>query len=536
MCPDQLFAALSAWYMCAISFNRWYSVCRPSSYFFRMAAPNNAGMNANKAGHSTSTDANRGAKKYSSSSTPPTSFTSLYFPFNCYCLTKNMKIRHHLQAFRSIACITLLGILCCLYPIFMHEIRFIVATNEHASDLKRKTTRPHPVVWKRCYYSQKHEYAYDIIGIILSGLLHILPLTFVAAMNIMIIVRLKQRQRLMMASANLLQTTHVSIKRKKPCPSAMKRVSYPCSSTLRKIDSPFREDHRQQSRTSLQPTPTITHKDQATSTDLPMLIPRSLSVKLPIPIKSTTAKRHHSRDRTITIMLVSVALSYLILTLPYRLFWSYNVYIKRMHPERLNSPVYLLKMHYIDHVLRTIRNIHYGTNFMFFIFLSKTFRRRFRQLFIEKFFQTTDRLFRRTSISCDSNSSKSHQQRLSNSKPPRKTAKPMKKVLRDDRVVAIDYLSRSIFDETPSLIVDARLREEDEILPIIELEHNNLSRYDGEWQNSGDCCISSAGFVGNTIRGSFPRSDDMRTLSPVKDGSKRIFEQREMSPTEIFIT
>ena len=31
MCPDQLFAALSAWYMCAISFNRWYSVCRPSS-------------------------------------------------------------------------------------------------------------------------------------------------------------------------------------------------------------------------------------------------------------------------------------------------------------------------------------------------------------------------------------------------------------------------------------------------------------------------------------------------------------------------
>ena len=38
MCPDQLFAALSAWYMCAISFNRWYSVCRPSSYFFRTTA------------------------------------------------------------------------------------------------------------------------------------------------------------------------------------------------------------------------------------------------------------------------------------------------------------------------------------------------------------------------------------------------------------------------------------------------------------------------------------------------------------------
>ena len=37
MCPDQLFAALSAWYMCAISFNRWYSVWRPSSYFIRQS-------------------------------------------------------------------------------------------------------------------------------------------------------------------------------------------------------------------------------------------------------------------------------------------------------------------------------------------------------------------------------------------------------------------------------------------------------------------------------------------------------------------
>lgn len=206
----------------------------------------------------------------------------------------------------------------------------------------------------------------------------------------MIIVRLKQRP--MTASANHVQPAHVPIKRKKPCLQALKRVSYPCSSNLCKVDSPYQEDYRQQSRTSLQPASTITHKDQATSTDLPMMIPRASNLKLPMPVKNATARTHHSRDRTITIMLVSVALSYLILTLPYRLFWSYNVYIKRLHPERLKSPFYLLKMHYIDHVLRTIRHIHYGTNFMFFIFLSKTFRR----------------LFRRTSISCDSVSSKSH--------------------------------------------------------------------------------------------------------------------------------
>ena len=150
-----------------------------------------------------------------------------------------------------------------------------------------------------------------------------------------------------------------------------------------------------------------------------------------------------------------------------------------MNPEKLKSSVYLLKMHYIDHVLRTIRNIHYGTNFVFFIFLSKTFRRKFRQIFIEKIFQTTSRLFNRTSPVNNSNNiinSRNSRQRRSDSKLEKKRTR---KTINDEHVIGVEYLSKSIFDETPSLVAGARMQE-DEIVPIIELEHYNLSRYDGE--------------------------------------------------------
>jgi hypothetical protein len=472
MCPDQLFAALSAWYMCAISFNRWYSVCRPSSYFFRTSATTNLFPNTSGTINNNTNDINRGKKKHSSGSSlqSNSSFLLLRFPFNCcYCLTRNLKYRQHLQAFRSIAFITLMGFLCCLYPIFMHELRPIISTNEHIFDLKHKTTHTYAVVWIRCYYSRKHEYAYDVIGIILSCLLHILPLTFVAAMNIMIIVRLRQRQRLMSISTNLLQSQMLENKRKKSCNTLNTRVSYT-------FDSPSPNN---QSRLGSQSASITTRKDQATSTDLSIQTPRLSGQQLNIPTNNTTPKRHHSRDRTITIMLVSVALSYLILTLPYRLFWSYNVYIKRMHPEKLNSSIYLLRMHYIDHVLRTIRNIHYGTTFVFFIFLSKTFRRKFRQIFIEKFFQTTNRLFHRTAptmnIDHGITSKNNHRQRTNSKLENNRNTKP----INGDHLIEIDYLSRSIFDEIPSVIADVRIHE-DEIVPIIELEHHNLSRYNGE--------------------------------------------------------
>jgi hypothetical protein len=468
MCPDQLFAALSAWYMCAISFNRWYSVCRPSSYFFRTSATTNtSGTVSNN-----TSDSNRGHKKHSSGSTiqSNSSFIPFWFPFNCcYCLTQNLKFRQHLQAFRSIAFITLMGILCCLYPIFMHELRPVISTNEHIFDLKHKVTHTYGIVYKRCYYSQKHEYAYDVIGIILSCFLHILPLTFVAAMNIMIIVRLRQRQKLMIVSTNLLQSQTLGNKRKKSCSSIQKRSSYTS-------DSP--SNKKKQSRISSSPTSITTRKDQATSTDLSIQTPRRSTQQLTIPMNNATPRRHHSRDRTITIMLVSVALSYLILTLPYRLFWSYNVYIKRLHPEKLNSSIYQLKMHYIDHVLRTIRNIHYGTNFVFFIFLSKTFRRKFRQIFIEKLFQT-NHLVHRNSPAVDTNheiTSKTARQRRANSKLE---TKQNIKTSNGDDIIEIDHLSRSMFEETPSIIGEVRTQE-DEIVPIIELEHSNLSRYDGE--------------------------------------------------------
>jgi hypothetical protein len=469
MCPDQLFAALSAWYMCAISFNRWYSVCRPSSYFFRTST-NMFSHTSGPISNYTS-DNYRGQKKHSSSSTIQTNSTFIPFclPLNfCYCLTRNLKFRQHLQAFRSIAFITLTGILCCLYPIFMHELRPIISTNEHVFDLKLKITHTYAVVWKRCYYSRKHEYAYDIIGLILSCFLHILPLTFVAVMNIMIIVRLKQRQRLMTVSTSVLQSEQKK-KKKKSCPNLSQRSSYTYESA----------SNRNRSRISSQPVLINTRKDQATSTDLSIQSPRPSHQQLIIPTNNPTSKRHHSRDKTITIMLVSVALSYLILTLPYRLFWSYNVYIKRLHPKKLNSSIYLLKMHYIDHVLRTIRNIHYGTNFVFFIFLSKTFRRKFRQLFIEKILQTINHFFHRNSSTMNTNHiiiPKTNRQRRSTSKFDKKGNTT---IINDQHRIDIDYLSRSIFDETPSMIGDVRMQE-DEIIPIVELEHNHLSRYDGE--------------------------------------------------------
>ena len=288
-------------------------------------------------------------------------------------------------------------------------------------------------------------------------LLHILPLTFVAAMNIMIIVRLRQRQKLMSVSTNLL-SSQVNGKKKK-------NISYT-------IETP---SETKQNRKISQPTLSTTRKDQATSTDLLGQSPPQLTV----PSNITTPRRHHSRDRTITIMLVSVALSYLILTLPYRLFWSYNVYIKRMHPEKLNSSSYLLNMHHIDHVLRTIRNIHYGTNFVFFIFLSKTFRRKFRQIFIDNCFRTINRIFHRKSSTNNSDqfiTLKTNRQRRSTNKLDKKRHL---KTIPNDRLLHFDDLSRNILDEPSSIMADVRIQE-DEITPIIELEHSNHSRYDGE--------------------------------------------------------
>ena len=458
MCPDQLFAALSAWYMCAISFNRWYSVCRPSSYFFRTAANNlltttSFGLSYNTANGGD--NSHTGHKDHSATSKTNQLVSSIHI--FCLPLRMNTKFRRHLQAFRSIGLITLMGILACLYPIFMHELRPIISTNEHVFDLKKKVTHTYTIVWKRCYYSQKHEYAYDIIGIILSCLLHILPLTFVAAMNIMIIVRLRQRQKLMTVSANFLTSqNNDNNQTKKLIETKLKPMSYTNESNV---------DDKQQRQLSAETILSATRKDQSTSTDLPL----HLSTRqTPLPLSTCTSRRHQSRDRTITIMLVSVALSYLILTLPYRLFWSYNVYIKRMHPEKLTSSVYLLQMHYIDHVLRTIRNIHYGTNFVFFIFLSKTFRRKFRQIFIEKFFQKTHRLFHHRSTINSSKqiiAIKSHHQRRTSSKHHSKPVEPN---------------SRTIFNETPSILGEIPVQP-DEITPIIELEHFNLSRYDGEF-------------------------------------------------------
>lgn len=436
MCPDQLFAALSAWYMCAISFNRWYSVCRPSSYFFRFVGT-----------MSQTNTMNLETRRSKTSSFIPSCFPWTY-------LQHNVKFHQHLQAFRSIACMTFLGFLCCLYPIFMHELRPVAFRNEHIFDLKRKVTQTYPVVVQRCNYSQKHQYAYDIIGIILSCFLHVLPLTFVAMMNIMIIVRLQQRQKLLTVSTSLLQSSMgMNSTRKK----FLKRFSSGLDLSL--------VDKRNSTRCS-QPCLSTTRKDQSTSTDFSLQTPRPSAQQCLLPIPTSTAKRHHSRDRTITIMLVSVALSYLFLTLPYRLFWSYNVYIRRIHPEKLKSSIYLLKMHYIDHILRTIRNIHYGTNFVFFIFLSKTFRRKFRQIFLEKFLQ----VFHGISSSMETSQDITILRTTINQQQRRRRHRRSKKNIHD--LVDIDHLSPSVCDETPaSLIPDVRMHE-DEILPIVELENN----------------------------------------------------------------
>jgi hypothetical protein len=443
MCPDQLFAALSAWYMCAISFNRWYSVCRPSSYFLQHSFQAPRALPASSNTHSNET--NDGQRKPSSGSVLPSSSSLILFciPLDyCCCLINNIKYRQHLQAFRSIGIITLLGILCCLYPIFMHELRPILATNQHYFDLSQKITRTRAVIWQRCYYSRKHEYAYDIIGIILSCLLHILPLTFVAAMNIMIIVRLRQRQRIMSFRTNPIQSPALIQKKRTPLNYLRKHISY---TKTDRIKSP------------LEFTTTI-QKDQSTLTDSP---PPTAQINQPQVVRklpSTVPKRHQSRDRTITIMLVSVALSYLILTLPYRLFWSYNVYIKRMYPDKLNSSMYLLKMHYIDHVLRTIRNIHYGTNFVFFIFLSKTFRRKFRQLFMGKFLHTSHRFFHK-------NTNRNNIKTTAFQEHPSKLEETTENHPNE-------YFKRQIFNETPRLIGDARI-EEDRLHSIVEFKRND---------------------------------------------------------------
>ncbi|CAF1025352.1 unnamed protein product [Adineta ricciae] len=461
MCPDQLFAALSAWYMCAISFNRWYSVCRPSSYFFRATISGATSTNTS--------DTHRTRKKHSTGSMIMSNSSFILFCIPFHCLVQNTKLRQHLQAFRSIFFITLMGILCCVYPIFMHELRAVISTNGHVFDLEKKKARTYAVIWKRCYYSQKHEYAYDIIGIILSCFLHILPLTFVAAMNIMIILRLRKRQRLMTISANLFPTKMLIAKKKKPLVESQK-----CTSYVPRSPSERKDTSQNTQWMHSQPAILATRKDQGTSTDLSIQTPRPMN-QLNIPSTLAPPRRHRSRDRTITIMLVSVALSYLILTLPYRLFWSYNVYIKRMHPEKLTSAVYLLKMHYIDHILRTIRNIHYGTNFVFFIFLSKTFRRKFRQIFIEKLFRMMGRVLNRSSPVANTpehaGNSKTNRQRRVGAKSKERASKTKPDSLTENG-------SRSLFDEIPSA-EENRIRE-DEILPILELQQYHISRYNGE--------------------------------------------------------
>ena len=455
MCPDQLFAALSAWYMCAISFNRWYSVWRPSSYFTRQSiqtarkasiSMNNNNMNENNYGQRKQSSGSAILAPFSSSSLIPICFPIDY----CYCLANNIKYRQHLQAFRSIGLITLLGILCCLYPIFMHELRPVIATNQHYFDLTQKITHTYAVVWKRCYYSRKHfEYAYDIIGIILSCFLHVLPLTFVAVMNIMIILRLRKRQRLM---TNALHPPTLIPKKRVRLHYPRKGVSYIINSAARKSKKV------DQTKSSPFQLPTA-QKDQATSTDLPNRPHTTVKVQ-----SNSTPRRHHARDRNITIMLVSVALSYLILTIPYRLFWSYNVYIKRIHPEKLNSSVYLLKMHYIDHVLRTIRNIHYGTNFIFFIFLSKAFRRKFQQLFLGKFLHTSNQLF-------NGNTMKRRQskERPSNLEETNENYQNFIKITKQND------LRQQVFNETASLMDDAQMHEE-KLHSIVELEHDDRLR------------------------------------------------------------
>ncbi|UJR28701.1 hypothetical protein I4U23_009930 [Adineta vaga] len=449
MCPDQLFAALSAWYMCAISFNRWRSVCHPSSYFFRTQPSNpskvSTGINLT----------NSSSRK--SHSLCGSSFLSMLTEHISW--KSSQKYRQHLQAFRCIGIITLVGILCCLYPIFMHELRPVISTNQHVFDLTQKITHTYAIVWKRCYYSQKHEHAYDIIGIILSGFLHILPLTSVAAMNIMIIVRLKKRQRLMTSTSNSIHSTLSNTKSKTSLKDFKKRITYKLHSSSHKE---IRSIHviKSSSERSL-----TARKDQEILTDTSFQTIKLKHNKVNLKSGNTTPNRHQARDRNITIMLVSVALSYLILTLPYRLFWSYNVYIKRMHPEKLKSSVYLLKMHYIDHVLRTIRNIHYGTNFIFFIFLSKPFRRKFKQLFTEKFLRRTRPITDRNENTCTVNNN------MKNICPEEYSLKLDD--INENTCLKKGYQTKASYYKTPNPIDDVRMQE-DELQSIVELEPDDL--------------------------------------------------------------
>ena len=51
--------------------------------------------------------------------------------------------------------------LCCLCPIFMHEVQLFMSTKrKHTFDVKHKIIRTHVIVWKRWYYNQEHEYFY----------------------------------------------------------------------------------------------------------------------------------------------------------------------------------------------------------------------------------------------------------------------------------------------------------------------------------------------------------------------------------------
>ncbi|CAF1382633.1 unnamed protein product [Rotaria sordida] len=485
MCPDQLFAALSAWYMCAISFNRWYSVCRPLSYFFHM--PSHLSKISSGPMKNNINENNRGQKKYppkssfsslSSSSSSPLRRSSIWSSLNCcYCLTRHIKHRQHLQAFRSIAIITLVGILCCLYPIFMHELRPIILTNRHDFDLKQKTNRKYAVIWKRCYYNEKHEYAYDIIGIILSCLLHVLPLTFVAVMNIMIIITLRQRQNLMSISTNTTQSP-ISIKKTRiPLHYLRKRILYRYSSSSYKQNEQTQDTQDEITKSSSQSPLVRTYKDQATLTDLPIHTVKLEPSQIITTSKSTGQRRHYSRDRTITIMLVSVALTYLILTLPYRLFWSYNVYIKRMHPEKLNSSIYLLKMHYIDHVLRTIRNMHYGTNFIFFILLSKSFRRKFQQLIIENFFPKSNRLYNRNmdtySNTTYNNTEMNNLQRNFTKLGEKIENNEKQTILNKNNMIGMKYSTNHILQESLDFI-DNLSKEQNEIRSIVKCDHDEI--------------------------------------------------------------
>ena len=378
MCFDQLFAALSAWYMCAISFNRCFSVYRPLSYFLRISSETRR-----KIHHETDRrqETNTCVSLLSSFSSRITN----YYYCCCCCLTRSIKYRQHLQAFRNIGIITLLGILSCLYPIFMHEIRSLVAVNQHVFDLKNDRSHIHSVIWKRCYYSRQHEYVYDIIGIFLSFFLHILPLTFVAAMNIMIIIKLRQRRRhAICTSTNMKRISRRNNKEHVSLNYFNKHNSYQCNELRQEIEEQTYDIPPNLFKSSEKSISTRKQKDELTITNSSVGdIKTKTSSKIIKRRQNVTHERRYSRDRTITIMLVSVALSYLILTLPYRLFWSYNIYIKHRHLKKLNSSNYLLRMYYIDHVLRTIRNIHYSTNFIFFIIVSNAFYRNFRQLFIE---------------------------------------------------------------------------------------------------------------------------------------------------------